>query len=196
MLAESNRGGNMLLVKPGLDHLPSYTEALRRGFSPDSVRGSVAASEEVEAIAADPAAFVARMEDLEARGKPTTMPDGTTRPRLPGFRRWMWDGEFCGSIGARWQPGTEALPEHVLGHVGYVVCEWKRGRGYAKEALRQLLPQIRAFGLAYIDLTTDPDNLPSQKVITANGGVLIERRRKMAMFGGGETLVYRIALTP
>lgn len=184
----------MLLVKPSLDHLPSYVQALHRGFSPDNVRGSVAATEEIEAIAADPGAFVGRMEDLEARGRPIAMPDGTTRPRLPGFRRWMWDGEFCGSIGARWQPGTEELPEHVLGHVGYVVCEWKRARGYATEALRQLLPQIRAFGLAHIDLTTDPDNLPSQKVITANGGVLIDRRRKLEMFGGGETLVFRILL--
>jgi predicted acetyltransferase len=184
----------MQLVTPGLDHLPFYLDALRRGFSPDNVRGSAAANEEIEAIAADPAAFVARMEDIEAKGRPITMPDGTTRPRLPGFRRWMWDGEFCGSIGARWQPGTEELPEHVLGHVGYVVCEWKRGRGYATEALSQTLPLIRTFGLRHVDLTTDPENIASQKVIRANGGVMIGRRQKMAMFGGGETLLFRISL--
>jgi predicted acetyltransferase len=182
------------LVTPGLGHLPSYLDALRRGFSPDNVRGSAAANEEIEAIAADPAAFVTRMDDVEAKGKPIAMPDGTIRPRLPGFRRWMWDGEFCGSIGARWLPGTEELPEHVLGPVGYVVCEWKRGRGFATEALRQLLPLIRAFGLRHVDLTTDPDNIASQKVITANGGAMIGRRQKMAMFGGGETLLFRILL--
>jgi len=33
----------------------------------------------------------------------------------------MWDGEFCGQIAFRWQPGTEALPPHCLGHVGYSV---------------------------------------------------------------------------
>ena len=26
------------------------------------------------------------------------MPDGSFVPRLPGYRRWLWDGKFCGSI--------------------------------------------------------------------------------------------------
>ena len=69
---------------------------------------------------------MARADDREAKGGPITLPDGTQVARLPGFVRWMWDGEFCGQIGFRWQFGTEALPPHCLGHIGYAVVPWKR----------------------------------------------------------------------
>ncbi len=48
--------------------------------------------------------------------------------------------------------------------------------------------------LPFVELTTDPDNVASQKVIVANGGVLVERFRKPQAFGGREGLRYRIAL--
>ncbi|HEY4164964.1 MAG TPA: hypothetical protein VGM59_17995, partial [Dongiaceae bacterium] len=70
-------------------------------------------------IAEDPAAFVASLCDIEAKGAPITMPDGTTRPRIPGMFLWMWDGEFCGSLSLRWQNGTSELPDYCLGHIGY-----------------------------------------------------------------------------
>jgi len=123
-----------------------------------------------------------------------TLPDGSKVPRLPGYSRWMWDGEFCGSIGFRWQPGTTELPPHCLGHVGYSVVPWKRGRGYATRALQLLLPQAGEEGLAYIELTTDSDNIASRRVIEANGGKLIERFRKPAAYGGAESLRFRIFL--
>ena len=37
-----------------------------------------------------------------------------------------------------------------------------------------MLLEIRELGLPHIDITTDPDNLPSQRVILANGGVFVE----------------------
>jgi len=46
-----------------------------------------------------------------------------------------------------------------------------------------LLAEIYLLGLPYIELTTDIDNLASQKVITANGGVLVERFTKPAAYG-------------
>lgn len=117
----------MELVWPANEHLPSYTEALNRGWSPDNVRGEIARVEELRRIAADPDAFLTSLVDRGAQGGPITMPDGTTFARLPGYRRWMWDGEFVGTSGFRWQPGTEALPRYVLGHIGYAVVPWKRG---------------------------------------------------------------------
>ena len=145
-------------------------------------------------IAEDAAAFVASLDDPEGKGDPIVLPDGTTVQRLPGYHRWIWDGEFAGSIGLRWRPGAAELPPHVLGHIGYAVPEWKQGRGYATRALALLLPQARALGLPYVELTTTPDNIPSQKVITNNGGVLVERFEKAAAYGGGETLRWRIYL--
>jgi predicted acetyltransferase len=164
----------MELVKPALEHLPSYIDALRRGWSPDTTRAERGA-EELEEIARDAEAFLAGLEDLDAKGPPITLPDGSTRPRLPGFRRWMWDGEFCGSIGFRWQLGTTALPDHVLGHVGYAVVPWKRGRGYATRAVQLLLPEIAAFGLDHIQVTTDETNLASQRVLEKCGARFVER---------------------
>jgi predicted acetyltransferase len=106
----------------------------------------------------------------------------------------MWDGEFAGSIGLRWQPGTTELPPTCLGHIGYVVVADKRGRGYATQALRQILPEARAVGLPFVELTTDVDNVPSQRVILANGGVEVERFTKPAEYGSGPGIRWRIQL--
>ncbi|MDQ8730554.1 GNAT family N-acetyltransferase [Bradyrhizobium sp. LHD-71] len=184
----------MQLVKPSLALLPAFTEALRRGWSPDNIRGYEAALEQIEKIEADAAAFVESLDDIEAKGEPVKLPDGSLVARLPGYHRWIWDGEFCGSIGFRWLPGTSALPPHVLGHVGYAVVPWKRGRGYAGRALMLLLPEIRKRGLNYIELTVDPDNIASQRAIVACGGVFVERFNEPAAFGGLESLRFRIDL--
>ena len=165
----------MELVVPSLDRLDAYADALKRGWSPDNVRLEAASREHLAMIDEDANAFVARATDREAKGGDIPLPDGSTVPRLPGFVRWMWDGQFCGQIGFRWQPGTEALPPHCLGHIGYAVVPWKRGKGYATRALALMLAEARREGLAYVELTTDPDNLASQKVITTNGGTFIER---------------------
>jgi predicted acetyltransferase len=104
----------------------------------------------------------------------------------------MWDGEFCGTIGFRWQPGTTDLPPYCLGHIGYAVVPWKRGNGYATRALGLLLPEARDRGLPFVELTTDEGNLASQRVIEANGGELYERFTKPASYGGAPSLRYRI----
>jgi predicted acetyltransferase len=188
-------GTNMIeIVKPALEHLPSYKAALERGWSPDNVRLLEATREQLAAIEKDPVEFLASLDDPEAKGPPITLPDGTTVPRLPGFRRWIWDGEAAGSIGLRWQRGTSALPPHVLGHIGYAVVPWKEGRGYATEALRLMLGEARAVGLDHVEITTDLDNLASQKVTLANGGILVGRFTKVAAYGGAESLKYRIDL--
>jgi predicted acetyltransferase len=185
----------MQLVVPSLDRLDQYADALRRGgFWADNLRREESAREELAKIAADRATFVASLDDREAKAGPITLPDGSQIKRLPGYRRWMWDGEFCGQIGFRWQPGSSALPAHVLGHIGYSVVPWRRQRGHATRALALLLPEARKEGLRYVELTTDTDNEPSQKVILANGGTLVERFDKPAAHGGGEALRWRIVL--
>ena len=182
------------LIRPSLDALPDYAAALNRGWSPDNVRLDAAAREELERIKADPELFVAQLDDPEAKGGPVTLPDGSTVPRLPGFRRWLWDGAFCGSIGFRWQPGTSCLPSHVLGHIGFAVVPWKRRRGYATRALGLLLSEIADKGLTFVELTTDMENAASQRVIQANGGRLIERFKKPAAYGGSDSCRFRIDL--
>lgn len=182
------------LVAPARAHLASYREALERGWSPDNIRGDLARLDELQRIAEDPDAFLASFTDLDGAGAPITMLDGTTVPRLPGYRRWMWDGEFCGSIGFRWQVGTEALPPYCLGHIGYAVVPWKQRRGYATAALRGVLRDARTRGLRYVELTTVPDNIVSQKVIQSNGGVFVEEFVPPPSLGGKTELRFRIQL--
>jgi predicted acetyltransferase len=185
----------MNLVWPDALYLAGYADALRTGWSPDHLRPQTAL-DQLALIENDPDGFVRQQVDRQAQGPPITLPDNSTVPRLPAYSLWMWDGEFCGSIGFRWQPGTTDLPPYCLGHVGYSVVPWKRRRGYATRALRLLLPHARAEGLAYIELTTDADNVPSRRVIEANGGIVVERFRKPIGYGGAESLRFRIDLAP
>lgn len=181
------------LVEPTEAHLSSYISALERGWSPDNLRPK-AGAEEIERIIRDPALFLAQKTDREAKAPPVTLPNGAVVPRLPGITRWMWDGEFCGSIGLRWQRGTTDLPPYCLGHIGYAVVPWKQGRGYATCALGLILPEAKAEGLAFVEITTDVENVASQRVITANGGELYERFDKPADYGGAPSLRFRIRL--
>ena len=183
----------MDLVWPASQYLPGYVHALQQGWSPDNLRPQ-AALDELARIAEDPDRFLSEQVDREAKGPSITLPDGSKAPRLPGYSRWMWDGEFCGLIGFRWQPGTSELPPYCLGHVGFSVVPWKRQRGYATRALQLLVPQAREEGLAYIELTANSDNIASRRVIEANGGKLIERFHKPAGYGGAESLRFRIFL--
>jgi predicted acetyltransferase len=178
---------------PALDYLPSYVAALERGWSSNNLRPE-AAQEELSLIAEDPALFVARQVDRKAEGPPILLNDGTTTPRLPGYRRWMWDGEFCGSIGFRWQPGTTDLPPLCLGHIGYSVVPWKRGRGYATRALSIFLRDVETEGLPFVELITNATNESSRRVIEKNGGVFVERFRGPDQQGGHEELRFRISL--
>ena len=184
----------MQLVPPSLDRLPSYVAALKRGWSSDNIKGAAGSVEELAHIEKDPRSFVESLTDREAKGPPIVLPDGSSAARLPGFRLWLWDTEFCGSIGLRWQPDTSELPPHVLGHIGYAVVPWKEGRGYAKLALKLMLEHARAQGLEYVEITTDPNNVASRRVIEANGGVLIERFQRPAQYGGTDAVRYRITL--
>jgi len=188
------------LVWPAIERLPSYRRALERGWSPDNLRGAATARAHLAKIATDPAGFVASLVDREAAGGPVTLPDGTQAQRLPGYARWLWDPDapdgdgFCASFGLRWPRGGGDLPPHVLGHIGYSVVPWRRREGLATRGLALLLDDARAEGLAFVLLTTDPDNRASQRVIERNGGVLVERFAKPPAFGGGDSLRWRIAL--
>jgi predicted acetyltransferase len=171
------------LLRPTTALLPSYVSALEAGWSPDNVRKKVAAREQLHAIELNAEAFVNSLDDPTASGGPIPLPDGSTVARLPSIVRWIWDGDVSGAIGFRWQAGTAELPPYVLGHIGFSVVPWKRGNGYAKQALNLMLGEARLQGLSYVELTVDPENIASQRVIAACSGVLVERFKKTAAYG-------------
>ncbi len=106
----------------------------------------------------------------------------------------MRDG-FCGSIGLRWQPGRTDLPPHVLSHVGSGVVPWRRNEGLATAALGAILGEAAGLGLPHIELSTDPGNAASIRVIEQAGGVLIVRRVLPPAHGDREALFFRIAVS-
>lgn len=183
----------MRLVIPAFEYLEEYRAALETGWSPRTSRPK-AAQEELDAISQDPDAFIASLDDPDGHGGDIQLPDGSFVKRLPSFRRWIWESGFCGSIELRWQHGTNDLPPTCLGHIGYSVVPPRRREGLATAALAALLPEARRIGLTAVDLTVDPSNIASFRVIEANDGHLVSRREKMPSYGDGQELLYRIAL--
>jgi len=57
-----------------------------------------------------------------------------------------------------------------------------------------MLVRARAEELDSVEITTDPDNLASRRVIEANGGVLVATFTKPAQYGSVPGLRYRIDL--
>ncbi len=176
------------LVVPDRAYLAGFAGALAQGWSPST--STDVSSMFLAAIQADADAFLA---DLISCDGVVVQPDGTTRPKLPQLIRWMWDGEFAGSINLRWQNGTDELPPHILGHVGYAVVPWKRRAGYATQSLRMMMDEARLVGLNVIQVTTDVGNDTSRRVIERCNGVYLETFN--APFGGVAKLRYRIDLT-
>ena len=159
--------GSVKLVQPTLERLPAYVAALERGWSPDTTHD--VSTRQLAAIREDAAAFLDSLNPTV--GGKVTLADGTKVARIPGPVLWIWDGTFCGTVNLRYVPGSEALPPHIQGHVGYAVVPWKQGRGYARQALRLLRPMAAGLGLPRLLVSCDEDNLASRRVIEVNGGV-------------------------
>lgn len=180
------------LAEPQLPMLPGYRAALAAAWSPRT--GRDVSAEQLAEIDAGADAFIEGLSDrwnADPQGRTYIDDDGTERVQLPRRVRWMWDGEFCGAINLRWQPGTDELPPHVFGHIGYSVVPWKRGHGFATRALRHMIEEAREVGLRTVELTTNPDNFASQRVIIKCGGESLGPR---TLHGGKVQIVWRIAL--
>lgn len=81
-------------------------------------------------------------------------------------------GEELGTINLRLGGGDHL--ERYAGHVGYAVDPAHRGKRYAAEALRQLVPLARELGADALWITCDPDNLASRRTCELAGGCLVE----------------------
>jgi elongation factor Tu len=71
------------LVEPSLATLSGFVDALERGWSRDNIGLEKTIRSDLAWIARDPSGFVASLDDVEAKGAPITLPDGTEMC-LPG----------------------------------------------------------------------------------------------------------------
>ena len=69
---------------------------------------------------------------------------------------------------------TDALRKQG-GNIGYGIAPAYRGKGYGKELLRLLLKEAKRRGIDEALVTVHLDNLPSQAVALANGGVIVDK---------------------
>ena len=101
--------------------------------------------------------------------RPETCPEGLV-PSDTYLALRLKDRRVVGMIDLR-----HSIDHPVLstwgGHIGYSVRPSERGKGYAGEMLRQLLPHARQLGLSRVLVTCSEDNPASEKVIVKNGGL-------------------------
>ena len=86
--------------------------------------------------------------------------------QLVAFSR---DGQAVGFLNLRLRLNDYLL--EVGGHIGYSIRPSERGKGYAKEALRQGLQTAKQKNIKKALVTCSTENPASRAVILANGGV-------------------------
>lgn len=59
--------------------------------------------------------------------------------------------------------------------VGYRIAEKQQGKGYATKAVAQVIPLVKQKGFAKLAAGCNADNIPSQKVLLANGFCLVKK---------------------
>lgn len=182
------------IVAPSLDLLPSYLTALERDWTPNADVDPEGASKLIARISQNQEAFITSLSNPEGKGSPIILDDGTSVPRLPFTRHWIWDGEYAGDLNLRWQCGTSELPPYVLGHVGYAVVPWKRGADYASVAIRLLMPVARRMDLGWLDISMDSANMASRRTAEKAGAILVKTFNAGPEYGNVGAHLYRLAL--
>ena len=94
--------------------------------------------------------------------------------KVPSTTFWLYvDGVPVG-FGSVRHCLTEALSK-AGGHIGYGIAPQFRGNGYGNKILRLLLDKAYEIGIEKVLVTIHLDNMASQAVALANGGVITER---------------------
>ena len=90
------------------------------------------------------------------------------------------DGQAVGFLNLRLR--LNDFLREIGGHIGYCVRPAQRGRGCAKQALRQAISEARCHGIGRLLVTCRSSNPASRRVILANGGTLEDIRNGMERY--------------
>ena len=94
--------------------------------------------------------------------------------KVPSSTFWLYADGIPVGFGSVRHFLTETLRK-AGGNIGYGIAPAFRGKGYGKELLRLLLNEAKEMGIDKVLVTILLDNIASQAVAIANGGVVTER---------------------
>lgn len=94
--------------------------------------------------------------------------------KVPSSTYWLYADGVPVGFGSVRSFLTDALKKEG-GNIGYGIAPKYRGKGYGKALLGMLVQKAREKGIEKVLLTIRRDNLPSQAVALANGGVITEK---------------------
>ncbi|MFD7089558.1 GNAT family N-acetyltransferase [Streptomyces sp. NPDC056652] len=103
---------------------------------------------------------------------------GDPQPFGPYEIRRREDGYAIGGLGFHGAPD-----ENLTVTIGYGLIPSEHGRGYASEALRELLRFARTSGITRVQGDTDHENTASQRVMTAVGMRLVSEDEQVKYYG-------------
>lgn len=101
--------------------------------------------------------------------------------KVPSTTYWLYVDDVPVGFGSVRIFLTEALKK-AGGNIGYGIAAPFRGKGYGKELLRLLLIKAKEAGVEKALVTIHKDNIASQAVARANGGVLTESTAERVYF--------------
>ena len=115
-------------------------------------------------------------EDWLETGRNKEMGIGLLENRVPSIQFVLFDesGHALGFLNLRLRLNEGLL--NYAGHIGYSIRPSERGKGYAKEALRQGLQVAKEKNIHRALVTCSAENPASRAVILANGGQLEDVR--------------------
>lgn len=153
------------LVLPDFKFKQSYLAAVEE-YQAERLKNYV--NLDISSLGRDFDAYIQQLHD-ESQGK--NLPESF----IPHTVFWLVEGnEYIGRVDIRHEL-TSGLKK-AGGHIGYDVRPSRRGHGFGKLILQLGLQKAREMGIDNILITCDVNNIPSRKVIEANGGELFDTR--------------------
>lgn len=168
---------SLKLIKPCKEYFESYKEAFQEELKHPGV----------EMIFSSSPTYI---EDCKNHELGINLPEGY----VPDTKLWLVDeNHFIGEVGIRHKLTPFLL--NYAGNIGYQIRFNERGKGYGKTMLKMALDYSKnVLGLRKVLITCDVNNIASEKVIIANGGIFAGIQKNQILDRDVETKRYWINL--
>lgn len=177
----------MQLVKPSIEYKSSFIEAVKE-YQQELEEGNHVRNNHYKSLNIGDlnSNFQGYVDIILSKEQGLNTPEG----HVPESTLWLVDnGQYLGRVNIRHQLTDFLLKEG--GTIGYDIRPTQRGKGYGKRMLKLALIKAKELGIEKVLITCNVNNIPSKKVIEANGGI-IENRIKSVEKGKPDKLRYWI----